>query len=232
MNFKMTVRNIRRRTRFLFLAAFLMVAACAANTSSLSVQPKRSSSAHNQPDENIEQRNPNSAIRNVDFGNFDYPLEKGRYWKIRKGRAVDTEDPVVLAYLDYGDVTSDGVEEAFVVLFENVRGSAIPYYVYVYTPGSSSPKLLWNFETGDRADGGLRRIAAQNGNLLVELYGKGTMVGGELYGTERTGACCPKSVTRTIYVWNGRRFSVKGSPEIIANDSSGAVVNMPKYNPL
>src|SRR5436309_442423 len=62
--------------------------------------------------------------------------------------------------------------------------------------------LLWGFLTGDRADGGLRHIAAENGCLTIELYGKDTRIGGKLFGSEPGLAdCCAMSVTRTNYRW-------------------------------
>lgn len=119
-----------------------------------------------------------SAIREIDFANFEYPLAKNVRITLRNGKYegnAQLEDyPVTLSHLAYGDVTRDGSEDAVVVVFENVRGSAIPYYVFIYSIVDGSPELLWSFETGDRADGGLRQVYAESGNLLIELYGKGT----------------------------------------------------------
>jgi len=130
--------------------------------------------------------------------------------------------------LAYGDVTRDGAEEAAVVLFENVRGSAIPYYVFIYSIVDGSPKLLWSFETGDPPDGGLRQVNGENGDLVIELYGKGTSIGGRVYGTEAA-ACCPRFISRTRYQWSNGRFSKNGETEVTANPSSGAAVIMPRY---
>ena len=170
---------------------------------------------------------PNSPVRSIDFENFTYPAkpiysEGERSFTLRNGKyqgrlsdGADIPYPVSLAALRYGDITSDGNEEAMVVLFENVKGTAIPYYVYIYGLDDNRSKLLWAFKTGDRADGGLRQVYAENGELVIELYGKGTRVGGKLYGTEG-GACCPSSFTRTRYQWRGNRFRQKGK-EVLPN---------------
>ena len=70
-------------------------------------------------------------------------------------------------FLAYGDLTGDGIEDAAIALGIPSQGSTITYYIYVYTmiQGSSEPKLIWDFETGDRADGGLRNIYGENGDL-------------------------------------------------------------------
>jgi hypothetical protein len=47
--------------------------------------------------------------------------------------------------------------------------SAFPDLVYIYGLSRGKPKLLWTFETGDRAAGGYRNVCAENGQLVVEL---------------------------------------------------------------
>jgi hypothetical protein len=92
---------------------------------------------------------PNSPIRDVDF--------------------------VTLGFggpINYGDVTGDGEEEAMMDQAIPTRGSAIPYRVYFYTLRRGRPKVMWRFEAGDRGDGGLRSVYADNGDLIVELYGR------------------------------------------------------------
>src|SRR5215213_9736513 len=86
------------------------------------------------------------------------------------------------------------------------------------------PRLLWRFEDGDRADGGLRRIYAENGGLVVELYGKradgtGKIVGSDLFVEDGMmgGDCCPSHFTRAHYKWNGKRFVLRGEPEVLPN---------------
>ena len=158
---------------------------------------------------------PNSPIRSINFANFTYPakpiyskgekslsLQNGKY-QGRLSHGADIPYPVSLASLTYGDVTGDGVEEAIVILFENVKGTAIPYYVYIHTLEKGSPKLLWAFETGDRADGGLRQVYAQEGELVIEQYFNPDTL---------TGKCpaCPTHFTRARYQWRGNTFRQKG----------------------
>jgi hypothetical protein len=178
-----------------------------------------------------------SAIRKVDFKNFVYPklptakcsmdevrLQNGRYeapadvagkrpapdcWSIKLGR------------ITYGDVTGDGNEEAIVELYAEAGGTEAAEDVYVYTIADGKAVMLWKFATGDRADGGLRRIAAEQGELVVDLFGMGTAIGKKLYGTENVGACCPKHFTRTKYMWDGTRFRVAGR-EVVFDNPNGS----------
>jgi hypothetical protein len=39
-----------------------------------------------------------------------------------------------------------------------------PYYVYIFIVENGKPELIWHFETGDRADGGLRQVFAEKGS--------------------------------------------------------------------
>jgi hypothetical protein len=124
---------------------------------------------------------------------------------------------VDVAPIEYGDVTGDGQEEALVVLFAEVGGTESSNDVFIYTLKSGKPRLLWKFATGDRADGGLRRLYAENGRLVVELAGKNKIIGGTLYAPDgtSTGACCPTVFTRTKYRWMRGRFVRSGEPEVL-----------------
>jgi hypothetical protein len=176
-----------------------------------------------------------TSIRSVDFGNFAYqakPVYAGKNFRLRSGEyrgrsrgVFDIPYPVSLAGVAYGDVTGDGAEDAMVVLFESVKGSAIPYYVYVYSLERGKPVLLWSFDAGDRGDGGLRKVYAERGELVVELYGRDTGVG-DTANKEQAGACCPKSFTRTRYRWRGRRFRQQGGREVLPNPWSNAELLM------
>jgi hypothetical protein len=167
-----------------------------------------------------------SSIRSVDFANFTFPRTTGlkvsggrKTFTLKDGEFPESTNEVGMSLADvtYGDVTGDGVEEAMVSLGVHTGGSAIPNCLYIYTPGGKRLRLLWAFETGDRADGGLRRIYAEAGRLVIELYGRGTRIGGKLYGTEDAPACCAKSVTRTHYRWWGGKFRRVGKSEVFAN---------------
>jgi hypothetical protein len=169
----------------------------------------------------------NSPIRSIDFNNVTYPdlpdysSSKAKHVTLKAGQGRPS-------YINYGDITGDGVEEAMVVLSVENRGSAIPYYVYVFTEENRKPKLLWDFETGDRADGGLRQVYAENGQLVIELFGKDRVVGGELYRGDE-GLCCPSSFTRTHYRWTGKNFQ-QISKEVLANPKGNASPVMSSYS--
>lgn len=109
-------------------------------------------------------------------------------------------------------MTGDGQEDAAVVLGTERGGNAGGTDVFIYTVSDNRPVLLWKFAAGDRADGGLKKIHAENGRLVVELYGIGTRVG-QLQSSEDVGSCCPKHYTRTKYKWDGKQFQQNGKEE-------------------
>ena len=179
---------------------------------------------------------PGSSIRSVDFDNSVFPawpiyskrekpftLKDGEYVGRLQDGAVEPY-PVSLVDSIYGDVTGDGAEDAILVFTESIRGTAIPYYVYVYGMARNKPKLLWSFDTGDRAEGGLRQILAENGKLVVELYGRNKYVGGDYY-SDSQGACCPLHYTRSRYQWRNNRFERSGELEVFP--SEGGAPYMP-----
>jgi hypothetical protein len=190
------------------------------------------------PRENVDPSPaPNSGIRSIDFANFTYPAkpvysEATKSFTLLNGKYRGKGgDPVGLVYLAYGDATGDGEEEAMAVLSISVNGTAIPYVVYVFTMKDSKPTLLWGFSSGDRADGGLRQVYAENTELIVELYGKGKFAGGDLYAEDGMtgGACCPTHFTRARYKWNGEAFQRMAKEEILPNPVGGAAVIMQRY---
>jgi hypothetical protein len=180
------------------------------------------------------------SIRAVDFRNFTFPETEGlhiphsrkRSFKLKDGSLPETRDKqgfvdemgIDLSKVRYGDVTGDGQEEAIVVLSILTGGSAMPNCVYVYTWDQRRPKLLWAFDTGDRTDGGLRRVNAENGYLLVELYGNRRILGKDLYGEDKTnrGVCRQTLFTRARYKWTGNRFRLASKPEVLPNPIESA----------
>ena len=61
---------------------------------------------------------------------------------------------VEVGLITYGDVTSDGEEEAIIELYAEAGGTEASEDVFIYAMRSGNPVLLWKFETGDRAEGG------------------------------------------------------------------------------
>lgn len=182
-----------------------------------------------------------SSIRDIDFANFTYPAKPAfsygrKSFKLQHGRyeSDKSQDPLLLAFVGYGDVTGDGVEEAVVVLEVSLRGTAIPHIVYIYTAQSGSPKLLWAFQTGDRGDGGLRQAYAENGGLVIDLYGKDKLIGKNLYESDPfalEGVCCPKLFTRARYRWQGDHFQQEGKEEVLPNPEGHGTPVMTPYRP-
>jgi hypothetical protein len=171
---------------------------------------------------------PVQPIRQVDFNNVAFPkypeyTDRGRkYLTLKPGDGGP-------AMLNYGDVTGDGVEEALMMLGIESHGSAIPEIVYIFGLENGKQKVLWSFETGDRADGGFRNAYADHGDLVVELFGNDRIIGSNLYRGEE-GLCCPSSFTRARYGWNGTKFRLKGPPEVLPNPNGGANPVMPIYD--
>src|SRR5260370_5035249 len=175
-------------------------------------------------------------IRQIDFKNFTYPSLPTKKCSMKQitlvagsshapepvRRKISSVDcwSVVIGPVTYGDVTGDGDEEAIVDLYAEVGGTEGSQDIYVYTLQEREPVLLWKFATGDRADGGPRRIYAENGELVVELFGVGTAPGKKLYGTEEVGMATPSHYTRTKYKWNGKRFTQDGPLEVFTNPSA------------
>jgi hypothetical protein len=98
--------------------------------------------------------------------------------------------------VSYADLTKNGTEEAVVYVhgisvFNRFVGS-----VFIYAIEDGVPKLLWHYETGDRADGGLRKMEVENGALLIEQN--------VLEGA--AGLCCPKKFVRRYFKWDGKEF--------------------------
>lgn len=174
---------------------------------------------------------PASAIRSVDFDNISYPNfpdysdpngRKKKHITLKPGEGGPN-------FINYGDITGDGAEDAMVALGIDNHGSAIPDYVYIFTMENGKPKLIWDFETGDRADGGLRNVYADNGQLVIELFGKDRVIGGQLYRGDE-GLCCPSSFTRTLYRWSGKHF-LEVSRDVLKNPTGDANPVMPEYRP-
>lgn len=164
-------------------------------------------------------------IGKFDFKNYTYPLPIG--WQgggikeitLENGKFPMNEERIGATYLTtkFGDVTGDGQDEAMVVLKIETGGSAIPQIVYIFEWRDGKPEKIWHFRTGDRADGGLKDLRAENGELVIQLYGQDRYLLGELETMKITGdeeqICCPTWFTRTRYKWNGNVFELEGKRE-------------------
>jgi hypothetical protein len=164
----------------------------------------------------------NSPLANFDFKNYTYPLPRG--WQdpdaqeavLENGLRRRSEERIGLSYVTtkFGDATGDNIDEAFVILKIQTAGAAIPQVVYVFTMKEEKPELIWHFRTGDRADGGLKNIYTENGEVQIELFGQDRFVLGEVETSKITGdeeqLCCPIYFSRTRYKYNGKDFLLQG----------------------
>lgn len=222
--------------------------------------PPPTPSVPNLQAELIDDRNTttDSPIGDFDFKNYTYELPRG--WqnpdgtaeiKLTNGRIApvsrDVNEKMAddekaeakqqrrigLTYVTakYFDLTGDREDEAVVILKVETGGSAIPQLVYVFTWKDENPELLWPFRTGDRADGGLKDVRAENGEFVVELYGQDRFLLGQTETGRITGdeeqLCCPTYFTRTAYRWNGNAFlmSKKRLTFSIADPSAAPLEN-------
>ncbi len=229
---------------FLLFATTLLFSACggAVETASsetapaptVAIEPPATPEASPSPKipnlqtEILDDRNKTTAspIGAFDFKNFKYPLPRG--WQDSDGKEVELVDGkrpmemteeverIGLSYATtkFLDVTNDGQDEAIVILKIETGGGAIPQLVYVFTWKADAPELIWYFRTGDRADGGLKDIRAENGLTVVELFGQDRYILGELDTAKITGdeeqLCCPTHFTLSRYKWNGNVFRLEG----------------------
>ena len=208
-----------------------------------------------------------SPIGNFDFKNYTYELPRG--WQNPDGStditltngkiapietAVDEDmDPekkaeakqqrrIGMTYVTskFLDVTGDGADEAIVVLKIETGGGAIPQIAYVFEWKGGKPELIWPFRTGDRADGGLKDLRSENGELVIELYGQDRFVLGQTETGKITGdeeqLCCPLFFTRSFYKWNGKNFLMQrkrltyqvADMSAAPQENLGDIVNNPK----
>jgi hypothetical protein len=181
-----------------------------------------------------------SPIGQFDFKNHTYPFPRGwqdadsREFTLENGRRPISKERIGITYLTtkYGDATGDGEDEAFVILRIDTGGGGIPHVVYVFSRKADEPELIWHFRTGDKADGGLKDMRVEDGQLVVELYGQDRYVLGEVETMRIDGdeeqLCCPTHFTRTHYKWNGSNFLMQGKRETFSlkDEDAPPVENM------
>lgn len=218
------VKMIKVISLLVFLVALSTLCACSnvqtLKTASIQTAPQVLPRPETSPSPVSTSKSP---IHFIDFDNFSYPeIESRRIIKLINRREPIEDDPYFLVDVAYGDVTDDGNGEAFVVLTQSTRGTAIPMFAYIYTMRQNKPKLLWSFYAGERGDGGLRRVFSENGELIVELYGSNRVVNRESKNLDdQMGVCCPQFFTRSRYKWSGKRFVMRGQ-EVVQNPQSNA----------
>lgn len=234
-----------------------------------SPQPSPSPSIPNLQAELADDRNTTSVfpIGTFDFKNYTYELPRG--WQnpdgtaeivLKNGKAAPVgghvseelsnearsvakaERRIGLSFVTakYFDLTGDGADEAVVVLKIETGGSAVPQIGYVFTWKNGAPEQIWQFRTGDRSDGGLKDLFAENGMLVVELFGQDRFILGQVETGRITGdeeqLCCPTHYTHSAYKWNGSTFLLQGKRQtysvadntLPAQENLGDKVNEPQ----
>jgi hypothetical protein len=162
-------------------------------------------------------------LRNIDFENFAFPwiddvLGRGSF-KLRNGELEAARDKrgaitgigVILGGVTYADLDRDGREDAIVVMSVVTGGSATPNWIYVYMRRADSIVPMVVFETGDRADYGLRDVYADRGELVLELFSP--------EGAQ--GDCCPIKFLRRRYRWVGNAFCPVNRPSTLLIPDGG-----------
>ena len=177
----------------------------------------------------------NSPIRKIDFENFKYPWTEDlsspddETFTLKKGERPferNGQMGISLGKIEYADVTNDGEEDAIMSMSVQTGGSSMPSMIYIYTLQNNSPKLLWHFDTGDRAEGGLKNIYAASGNFIIELFGDDQFENGEwkydIPENKFKGLCCPTVFTKFKFKWTGEKFVEAGKPALFDYDNSNA----------
>jgi len=162
-------------------------------------------------------------IRDTDFKNFSYPwdeIQSGHlpgewHWietpprsafQLVQGTHQFTEpDNTPLPHIEfksavYGDLDGDGNDEAAVELLYETGGTAGWSYLYVYSLERGAPKLLGRLESGDRAAGGLVKLAIEDGILVLDF----------LDWDKSKGLCCSAGFIRVRYRWQNGKFIETG----------------------
>lgn len=119
-----------------------------------------------------------------------------------------------LSEVSYGDVYGDRNDEAIVSLDVLTDGNQTRHAVYVFAIIRNRPRVIFFFESGDRAEGGLRRAYADKRQFVLELWGPGNTLAS--FSDIDSGLCCPKTFTRSTYQWRNGAFEEQ-SCEILAN---------------
>ncbi len=175
-----------------------------------------------------------SPLGAFDFKNYTYPFPRGwqdsdsKDFVLENGKRPVSKERIGISYVTtlYGEATDDDSDEAFVILKIDTGGSAIPQMVNVFSWKDGQPELIWQFRTGDRADGGLKNIWTENDSVVIELYGQDRYILGESETSKITGdeeqISFPTFYTKTIYKWNGNIFRLEGKRLTFKTDDKNA----------
>jgi hypothetical protein len=154
-------------------------------------------------------------IHSIDFKNFAYEpfcageaptkvrVKNGKYSKETPQDGYTDRFYFDVLAIEYGDVTGDGKDEAVILSNCNTGGTGQFSEGFVYSMRAGKPLLIARVPGGDRADGGLRSIKADGGNLVVEFNDP----------DKAAGACCPEGVViQRFRLGTGGKLVEVGSP--------------------
>jgi hypothetical protein len=83
--------------------------------------------------------------------------------------------------------------------------------VYIYTMARGNPKLLWFFHTYADGAGALKNMSAEDGDLVIELYGRNVMRAGvSTFDLGEPCYECNQDFTRWRFHWDGKWFRQNG----------------------
>lgn len=171
-----------------------------------------------------------TSIRQIDFKNFIYPwddsydgpsstwawlplpssdsfrLSHGKRW-LRDPGAEPTEQGFTLLFMfesvAYGVLSGEQRDVAAVSISYSTGGTAGWGYLYVYRLANGKPTLMGYLITGSRADGGLVKVAFQDGELVLDFEDP----------AKRVGDCCSTGYIRVHYRWQNNHFIEAGPRE-------------------
>ncbi len=149
------------------------------------------------------------SIRQIDFRNFNYQpcfdtpkgtktirVKNGKY----EAKTADEQYSFEVRSVTFGDLDSDGIEEAVVETMCNGGGTGRFTEGIVYRYQNGKPVAIAEIGGGDRADGGIHEIKFVKGFLKVSRYG----------GNQ--GACCPEYIEVHTLKLTGKRLIEVGKP--------------------
>jgi hypothetical protein len=108
----------------------------------------------------------------------------------------------------FGDIDSDGQEEALLVVSTNLGGAGTTIYGYIFGLDKGSPVLRATIEGGDRGEGGIESMKVEDGHVVVRRFAVSTS---DLDG----GACCPNRIEIERWRWVGNKLVQVGAPRVI-----------------
>ena len=168
-----------------------------------------------------------STIREVDFKNFTYPVETGKdTFTLKNGETPfgDGKDILfALENIEFADVTNDAEDEAIIKMLSEYDKTSTGF-IYVYTLENQKPKILWSTATGFDAQGGLKRLYSDKGELIVELFGKNQFTESKNKFEFSGETDAPKNsyrsrrFTKFRFKWNGEKFIPEGEPALLDDD--------------